>query len=73
MNGGHQRVDRAVQAIGGDLALETPPDLLNRVVPMAAVGRQVEQLDARMLPQPRLDYARWMLALSSTRSTGWAG
>jgi hypothetical protein len=50
----------AVQAIGGDLVLETPPDLFAWVVPMAAVGRQVAQSDARMRAQPRLDRVRCM-------------
>src|SRR5262245_61999861 len=60
MNSVHQRVDRAMQAIGGDLVLETPPDLFDWVAPLPAVGRQVEQLDARMLPQPRRDRVRFM-------------
>ncbi len=52
MNGGHQRVDGTVQAIGGDLAFESPSDLSNRVMPMSAVGGQVEQADARVLSHP---------------------
>ena len=42
------------------VVLEAPPDLLHRVVPMAAIGRQEEQLDPRMLAEPGRDRVRFV-------------
>ena len=39
-------------SIGTDEAFELPPNFLDRVEFMAAVGRQINQIDARLRGQP---------------------
>jgi len=44
-----QGINGAMQAVGGDAILESPPDLLHRVLLVPAVGWQGEQLHLGML------------------------
>ena len=53
-DGVQQTLQGAVQAIGGDLALESEPDVLDRIEMRAVLG-QVEQLEPGVLGQPVLD------------------
>jgi hypothetical protein len=53
-------VDAARQAVGGHLVLAAPPDLLDGVLDMPAVGRQSEQVEAGRFPQPGPDNRRRM-------------
>lgn len=52
MNGCIQIGQTQKVSIGTDEAFELPPNFLDRVEFMAAVGRQINQIDARLRGQP---------------------
>ncbi len=48
----YQRINVAVQSVGRNLALQSPPHLLNRVLSMPSICRQVQQLNSWVFAQP---------------------
>lgn len=66
MNGGIQISQTQKVAVGGDVLFELPPDFLDGIELMAAVGGQIHEVEAWLPGQPSQErLAEWIEALST--------